>query len=196
MTGEAGTTRDRRDRPLVIVHTGDGKGKSTAAFGLALRGWKQGWSIGVYQFIKSGKWRVGERTALLALNDVFATTGQGGPVEWESLGSGWTWSRAANAKTSAAELAREGWAGVKDALAREEHTLYLLDEFNHVLHKGWVDVAEVIETLASRPGRQHVVITGRNAPQELIDAADLVTEMRMVRHPFTQGQRGQAGIEW
>ena len=87
------TTRQRRNRQLLIVHTGDGKGKSTAAFGLALRGWNQGWSIGVFQFVKSAKWRIGEQTALETLAEVHATTGVGGPIEWHKMGSGWSWSR-------------------------------------------------------------------------------------------------------
>ena len=86
------TTRQRRNRPLLIINTGDGKGKSTAAFGLALRGWNQGWSVGVFQFVKSAKWRLGEQDAFDALNSLHASSGAGGPVEWHKMGSGWSWS--------------------------------------------------------------------------------------------------------
>mgnify|MGYP000311181486 CR=1 FL=1 len=111
------TTRQRRNSPLVIVHGGAGKGKSTAAFGLALRGWNQGWSIGVFQFVKSAKWRIGEQAALAALDDVHRTTGQGGPIEWHKMGSGWSWSRKAGTEEDHAEAAREGWAEIKRRLA-------------------------------------------------------------------------------
>lgn len=189
------TTRERRKRPVVVVHTGDGKGKSTAAFGLALRGWHQGWSIAVYQFIKSGRWRTGEEEALRTLGGLHEASGKGGPVSWETMGSGWTWLRS-NVDDDPAERAREGWERVRAELASEAHDLYVLDEFNHVLDKGWVDVDDVVRTLRDRPGRQHVVITGRRAPEALMSAADLVTEMKKIKHPFDAGQRGQAGIEW
>lgn len=190
------TTRQRRNRPVVIVNTGDGKGKSTAAFGMALRGWNLGWSTAVFQFIKSGRWRVGEEAAFRALGRIHEETGEGGPVQWEVMGTGWTWLRATSAGEDPAEVARQGWHRVRDLLAAQAHTLYVLDEFNHVLDKGWVDVDEVVQVLRQRPGTQHVAITGRRAPQALIDAADLVTEMTKIKHPFDHGQRGQQGIEW
>ena len=111
------------------------------------------------------------------------------------MGTGWSWSRAHNA-VDPAEQAGEGWRSIREGLAEERHRFWLLDEFTYPLAWGWIDVSEVVEALGSRPGRQHVVITGRRCPQELIDAADLVTEMTLVKHPFQQGQRGQAGIEW
>ncbi|MBU7599705.1 cob(I)yrinic acid a,c-diamide adenosyltransferase [Streptomyces sp. P38-E01] len=184
------TTRQRRNRPLVAVHTGDGKGKSTAAFGLALRAWNQGWPIGVFQFVKSAKWKVGEERALRVLG----ASGEGGTVAWHKMGEGWSWVQ--RDPTSNEEAAREGWEQVKRDLAAETHRLYVLDEFAYPLRWGWVDTAEVVEVLRQRPGTQHVVITGRNAPSELIDAADLVTEMGKVRHPMDDGQKGQRGIEW
>ncbi|MBC6449895.1 cob(I)yrinic acid a,c-diamide adenosyltransferase [Actinokineospora xionganensis] len=190
------TTRQRRNRPLVVVHTGEMKGKSTAAFGLALRGWNQGWSIGVFQFVKSAKWRVGEETAFLALGKVHEETGEGGPVEWHKMGSGWSWSRKAGTDDDHAEAAREGWAEIKRRLGEETHGLYVLDEFTYPLKWGWIDVEDVVHTLANRPGHQHVVITGRDAPQSLVDAADLVTHMTKVKHPMDAGQKGQKGIEW
>ena len=190
------TTRQRRTRPLLIVHTGEMKGKSTAAFGLALRGWNQGWSIGVFQFVKSAKWKVGEEAALLALGEVHSRTGQGGPVEWHKMGAGWSWSRKHGTETDHAEAALEGWREIARRLAEERHRLYVLDEFTYPIKWGWVDLAEVISTLTTRPGHQHVVITGRSAPPELIEAADLVTEMTKIKHPMDTGAKGQKGIEW
>jgi len=179
------TTRQRRNRPLVMVHTGDGKGKSTAAFGLALRGWNQGWNIGVFQFVKSAKWRLGEQTAFEKLG-----------IEWHKMGSGWSWSRKAGSEDDHAADAAEGWAEIKRRMAAETHDLYLLDEFTYPINWGWVDIDDVVETLANRPGHQHVVITGRRADPKLVEVADLVTEMTKVKHPMDAGQKGQKGIEW
>jgi cob(I)alamin adenosyltransferase len=179
------TTRQRRNRPLVVVHTGDGKGKSTAAFGLALRGWNQGWSIAVFQFVKSAKWRLGEQTAFEQLG-----------IEWHKMGSGWSWSRKQGDEEDHAAAAVEGWAEIKRRIAAEEHDLLLLDEFTYPINWGWVDVDDVVETLVNRPGHQHVVITGRRADPRLVEVADLVTEMTKVKHPMDVGQKGQKGIEW
>lgn len=190
------TTRQRRNQPLTVVHTGPGKGKSTAAFGLALRGWNQGWSIGVFQFVKSAKWRIGEQTALETLNEVHEQTGKGGPIEWHKMGSGWSWSRKSGTEEDHARDAIEGWAEIKRRLAAETHTLYVLDEFTYVMKWGWVSVDEVVETLQNRPGHQHVVITGRYADPRLLEIADLATEMTKIAHPFDRGQKGQKGIEW
>ena len=190
------TTRQRRNSPLVIVHGGAGKGKSTAAFGLALRGWNQGWSIGVFQFVKSAKWRIGEQAALAALDDVHRSTGQGGPIEWHKMGSGWSWSRKAGTEEDHAEDAREGWAEIKRRLADETHTLYVLDEFTYLLKWGWLDIDDVVDSLTDRPGYQHVVITGRDPHPGLLEIADVATEMTKIAHPFDKGQKGQKGIEW
>jgi cob(I)alamin adenosyltransferase len=190
------TTRARRQRPLVIVHTGEMKGKSTAAFGLALRGWTQGWPIGVFQFVKSAKWKVGEETALRALGDVHASTGQGGPVTWNKMGEGWSWIQRPGSEADHAADAREGWEQIKRDLAAETYTLLVLDEFTYPMKWGWVDVDDVVATLRDRPGYQHVVITGRDADPRLIEAADLVTEMTKIKHPMDAGQKGQRGIEW
>ncbi|GAA4295747.1 cob(I)yrinic acid a,c-diamide adenosyltransferase [Actinokineospora soli] len=190
------TTRQRRNRPLLLVHTGEMKGKSTAAFGLALRGWNQGWDIGVFQFVKSAKWRVGEENAFLALGRLHEQTGEGGPVQWHKMGSGWSWSRKQGDETDHAEAAREGWREIARRLAAQEHDLYVLDEFTYPLKWGWIDVDEVVTTLVERPGHQHVVITGRDAPPALVEAADLVARMTKVKHPMDAGQKGQKGIEW
>ncbi|MGW5055403.1 cob(I)yrinic acid a,c-diamide adenosyltransferase [Actinokineospora sp. NPDC004072] len=190
------TTRQRRNRPLLLVHTGEMKGKSTAAFGLALRGWNQGWDIGVFQFVKSAKWRVGEESALLALGRLHEQTGEGGPVQWHKMGSGWSWSRKQGTEVDHAEAAREGWREIARRLAAQQHDLYVLDEFTYPLKWGWIDVDEVVAALAGRPGHQHVVITGRDAPAALVEAADLVVSMTKVKHPMDAGQKGQKGIEW
>ncbi|QMU71966.1 cob(I)yrinic acid a,c-diamide adenosyltransferase [Streptacidiphilus sp. P02-A3a] len=184
------TTRQRRSLPVLAVHTGPGKGKSTAAFGLALRAWNQGWPIGVFQFVKSAKWKVGEEHALRVLG----ASGEGGSVAWHKMGEGWSWVQRTIADSE--EAAREGWAQVQRDLAAETYRLYVLDEFTYPLHWGWIDTEEVLSVLRDRPGSQHVVITGRNAPQPLLDAADLVTEMTKVKHPMDAGRKGQPGIEW
>lgn len=190
------TTAQRRNRPLIMVHTGPGKGKSTAAFGLAMRGWNQGFSIGVFQFVKSAKWRIGEQTVLERLGELHEETGEGGPVAWHKMGSGWSWSRKAGTEEDHAADAAEGWQEIKRALAEERHDLYVLDEFTYPMKWGWVDVDDVVATLVERPGRQHVVITGRHADPRLVEAANLVTEMGQVKHPMEVGQKGQRGIEW
>jgi cob(I)alamin adenosyltransferase len=190
------TTRARRQRPLVIVHTGEMKGKSTAAFGLALRGWTQGWPIGVFQFVKSAKWKVGEETALRALGDVHSASGQGGPVSWHKMGEGWSWIQRPGTEADHAADALEGWEQIKRDLAAETYTMLVLDEFTYPMKWGWVDVDDVVATLRDRPGYQHVVITGRDADPRLIEAADLVTQMTKIKHPMDAGQKGQRGIEW
>lgn len=190
------TTRQRRNRPLVMVHTGDGKGKSTAAFGLALRGWNQGWNIGVFQFVKSAKWRIGEEAVFSRLNELHNETGEGGPVEWHKMGSGWSWSRKAGSEEDHAADAKEGWLEIKRRINAQEHDLYLLDEFTYPINWGWIDIDDVVETFANRPGQQHIIATGRRADPKLMEVADLVTEMGKVKHPMDAGQKGQRGIEW
>ncbi|MDN6625059.1 MAG: cob(I)yrinic acid a,c-diamide adenosyltransferase, partial [Acidipropionibacterium jensenii] len=187
------STRQRRLRPVLAVNTGDGKGKTTAAMGTALRAWHQGWSVGVFQFIKSGRWHVGEQDALEALGRIHRETGVGGPVTWETMGTGWSWTKAFDAEKDPAEAAREGWRHVRSLLAEQALDFYLLDEFSYPLDWGWIDVDEVVDVLTHRPGTQHVVITGRRAPDTLIEAADLVTGMTKIKHPFDAGRRGQAG---
>ena len=177
--------RKPRDTPLLIVITGDGKGKSTSAFGMLLRSWARGYRCGVFQFVKSGKWKVGEAKAAEAL----------GGIDWEKMGDGWTWI--SRDLEESADKAREGWAEVSRRLADERYEFLVLDELTYALDYGWLDTDEVIQTLKSRPGFQHVVITGRRAPQALIDAADLVSEVQPVKHPMKeQGIRAQQGIEW
>jgi cob(I)alamin adenosyltransferase len=186
------TTRQRRNRPLVVVHTGEMKGKSTAAFGLALRAWNQGWRIGVFQFVKSAKWKVGEEHAL----KVLGASGEGGTVAWHKMGEGWSWTRKAGTDEDHAANAREGWEQVKRDLAAQTYDFYVLDEFTYPMKWGWVDVDDVVETLTHRPGTQHVVITGRDADPRLVEVADLVMQTTKVKHPMDAGQKGQRGIEW
>jgi len=190
------TTRQRRRRPLLVVHTGEMKGKSTAAFGLALRAWSQGWSVGVFQFVKSAKWKVGEEAAFRALGRVHEQTGEGGPVEWHKMGEGWSWARKPGSADDHAAQAAEGWAEIRRRLEAQVHQLYVLDEFTYPLQWGWVDVHEVVDVLGRRAGRQHVVVTGRGAPAELVAAADLVMATTKIKHPMDAGQKGQPGIEW
>ena len=190
------TTRQRRNRPLVVVHTGEMKGKSTAAFGLALRGWSQGWSIAVFQFVKSAKWKVGEEQAFRALGRVHEETGEGGPVEWHKMGQGWSWVRKPGTDDDHAEQAREGWREIRRRLEAQAHDVYVLDEFTYPIKWGWVDVHEVVDVLARRTGRQHVIITGRDAAPALIEVADLVMQTTKIKHPMDAGQKGQRGIEW
>lgn len=185
------TTRERRNRPMLLVHTGDGKGKTSAAMGMALRAWAQGWPVGIYQFVKSATWVTGEYRALTTLGE--AT----GDVTFERMGTGCTWMRAAHGgEVSAEEAARLAWAEVRRGLAEERHRFWVLDEFTYTMDYGWIDTDEVVAALRDRPGTQHVVITGRRCPADIVELADLVTEMTKVKHPFDTGQKGQAGIEW
>ena len=189
------TTRARRNAPVLAVHTGPGKGKSTAAFGMALRAWNAGMSVAVFQFVKSAKWKVGEESAFAALGRLHDQDGAGGHVEWHKMGSGWSWSRKPGSDDDHAAAAAEGWAEIASRIGEQRHDFYVLDEFTYPLKWGWVPIDDVIEVLRDRPGG-HVVITGRDAPQPLLDAADLVTEMTKVKHPMDAGRKGQRGIEW
>jgi cob(I)alamin adenosyltransferase len=176
--------RKPRDRPLLVVITGYGKGKSTSAFGMMLRSWARGYRVGVFQFVKSGKWKVGEHKAAREL----------GGIDWEKMGDGWTWI--SRDLEHSADLAREGWAEVKRRIADERYEFLLLDELTYAITFGWLDEEDVVGTLRDRPGFQHVVVTGRDASPGLIEVADLVTEVVKVKHPFDQGIRAQQGIEW
>jgi len=189
-TADQAPRRAAREHALLVVNTGDGKGKSTAAFGVVQRAWAQGWPVGVYQFLKSGRWRVGEQAAAAALT----ASGAGGRIDWFTMGDGWTWT--SRDLEESAELAREGWAEVRRRLADETYRLLVLDEFTYAMTYGWVDTGEVVEVLTARPGLQHVVVTGRDAPDALIAVADLVSRVTKVKHPYDQGIRGQKGIEW
>jgi len=172
------------ERGLLIVHTGTGKGKSTAAFGLVLRCLGHGMRVGVVQFVK-GAWETGERTVLRRFPDL---------VTMRAMGEGFTWETQDRARDIAA--ARAAWDAAKAMLADPAYRLVLLDELNIVLRYDYLPAAEVVEALASRPRDLHVIVTGRNAKPELLEIADLVTEMKLVKHPFRAGVKAQAGIEF
>ncbi len=172
------------EKGLLVVHTGSGKGKSTAAFGLVLRALGQGWKVGVVQFIK-GAWSTGERTALAAFGD---------RVEWHTMGEGFTWETQDRARDIAA--AERAWGKARELMTRADIRLLVLDELNIALRYEYLSLSEVVEALTARPPGLHVVVTGRNAKPELIAAADLVTEMTLVKHHFAAGVKAQAGIEF
>lgn len=170
---------------LVIVNTGDGKGKSTAAFGIAFRARGRGMPVAIIQFLKRDGANYGELRAARELG-----------IEVEGAGDGWTWT--SKDLDESAELARAGWARAQQLIEADEHAVIVLDEFTYPMTYGWVDTAEVVAWLREhKPEMLHLVITGRNAPDELVAFADLVTEMRLVKHPFEeQGIKAQPGIEF
>jgi cob(I)alamin adenosyltransferase len=172
------------ERGLLIVHTGAGKGKTTAAFGMVLRAIGHGMRVGVVQFVK-GAWTTGERTVLAQFPDL---------VTCRAMGEGFTWDTQDRARDIAAS--RAAWEMAQAMLADPSYRLVLLDELNIVLRYGYLPVGDIVAALKAKPRDLHVVVTGRNAPPELIEAADLVTEMTLVKHHFAQGVRAQAGIEF
>jgi cob(I)alamin adenosyltransferase len=169
---------------LLMVHTGPGKGKSTAAFGLVLRALGNGWRVGVVQFIK-GAWETGERRALERFSDV---------VEWHTMGEGFTWETQDRQRDIAA--ASNAWRKAEQLMADPGIGLLVLDELNIALRYDYLPLADVLGTLANRRGDLHIVVTGRNAKPELIAIADLVTEMAVVKHHFAAGVKAQRGIEF
>jgi len=181
----AGKTVARKG--LLMVHTGAGKGKSTAAFGLALRALGHGWKIGVVQFGK-GQWRTGERNMLEKLGQEF------GQVSWHTLGEGFTWETQDRARDEAA--ARRAWEKARELMDAPQIRLLVLDELNISLRYEHLPLQEVLGALAARRDDLNVVVTGRNAKPELIAAADLVTEMTLVKHHFGAGVKAQEGIEF
>jgi cob(I)alamin adenosyltransferase len=172
------------ERGLLIVHTGAGKGKSTAAFGMVLRAIGHGMRVGIVQFIK-GAWNTGERDVLARFPDL---------VTCRAMGEGFTWDTQDRDRDIAA--ARAAWEMARTMIADPSYRLIVLDELNIVLRYDYLPLAEILAGLAARPRDLHVVVTGRNAPADLIAAADLVTEMTLVKHPFRAGIKAQAGIEF
>ncbi|NPV25669.1 cob(I)yrinic acid a,c-diamide adenosyltransferase [Bradyrhizobium aeschynomenes] len=172
------------EKGLLIVHTGKGKGKSTAAWGLMLRAIGRGFRIGVVQFGK-GAWETGERKAIAAFGD---------QVSWHTLGEGFTWETQDRARDVAA--AERAWAKAKELMADPAIRLLVLDELNIALRYDHLPIGDVVAALAARRPDLHVVVTGRNAKPELIEAADLVTEMNLVKHHFAAGVKAQEGIEY
>jgi cob(I)alamin adenosyltransferase len=172
------------EKGLLIVHTGTGKGKSTAAFGLALRVLGRGGRIGVVQFIK-GAWHTAERDALARFGE---------QVCWHTMGEGFTWETHDRARDIAA--AERAWAKAKDLIADPGSAMVILDELNIALRYDYLDLADVVRVLQGRRNNLHVVVTGRNAKPELVAAADLVTDMTLVKHHFAAGVKAQPGIEF
>jgi len=172
-----------RQRSLVLVNTGEGKGKSTAAFGVVMRGVARGWQVSVIQFIKSGKWRVGEEKIALQLG-----------VDWAKTGDGFTWLSDDLERSRA--RARAAWDLAAATLAAGDHQLVVLDEITYPLNWGWIEISAVVGAIRARPEHVNVILTGRDAPAELIDAADTVTEMVKVRHAYDRGVRGKRGIDF
>jgi cob(I)alamin adenosyltransferase len=186
-TNEPPTERPRRATEhvtsRVLVHTGEGKGKSSAAMGVMLRAVSAGWKVAVVQFVKSGKWRSGEEAAGRSLG-----------VDWWSLGDGFTWDSKDMDRSEA--VAREAWRSAAELIGRGEHRLVILDEITYPMNWGWIDTAEVVETIRSRPEDVSIVATGRDAPVELRAIADTVTEMVSEKHAFDDGITAMRGIEF
>jgi len=174
---------NERVRSVVIVNTGDGKGKSSSAFGVMVRGVARGWRVAVVQLIKSGQWKVGEEKIGRQLG-----------VDWWTIGEGFTWE--SDDLTRDEAVAREAWAQAKALIAAGEHQLVILDEITYPMTWGWISTDDVVETIRSRPPTVNIVATGRDAPQALIDVADTVTEMRMVKHAYERGINAMKGIEY
>lgn len=172
------------EKGLLIVHTGKGKGKSTAAFGLVLRAIGHGKKIGIVQFVK-GKWETGERAALEKFGD---------QITINTMGEGFTWETQDRQRDIAA--ANAAWEKAKALIADDIHDIVLLDELNIVLRYDYLNIAEIVAALNARPAMKHVVVTGRNAKDEMVEAADLVTDMTQVKHPFRSGVKAQIGIEF
>jgi cob(I)alamin adenosyltransferase len=172
-----------RQRSLVLVNTGDGKGKSTAAFGVVMRALARDWRVCVIQFIKSDKWKVGEEKLARSLG-----------VEWLKGGDGFTWE-SPDLEESAGR-ARAAWQLAAAAIGGGEYELVVLDEITYPLTYGWLDVAEVVAAIRDRPERVNIVATGRAAPAELVEVADTVTEMVKVKHAFDRGIRARRGIDF
>lgn len=174
----------RKKKGLILVHTGDGKGKTTAALGLTFRALGCGWKVLMIQFIK-GDWKYGELDAAKK----FA-----GQLEIHQMGEGFTWVVKSDERQK--ELARNAWEFGKKAIAGGQYQLIIFDEINYVLDYGFLPLEEVVETLNNKSENQHIVLTGRNAKPEIIEIADLVTEMKKIKHPFDAGIVAQRGIEF
>ncbi len=180
---EAPPTGDVRAKSLVLINTGDGKGKSTAAFGTAIRAIARGWNVAVIQFLKSGKWSVGEEK-------VGAQIG----IDWWALGDGFTWD-SENMDESEA-IARAAWDHAVSVISSGDYDLVVLDEVTYPINWGWIDESTAIETIQSRPEKVNLVLTGRDASEALVAAADTATEMVKIKHAFDQGVMARRGIDY
>ncbi|MGP0052492.1 MAG: cob(I)yrinic acid a,c-diamide adenosyltransferase [Solirubrobacteraceae bacterium] len=173
----------QRQRSLVLVNTGHGKGKSTAAFGVVMRGIARRWNVAVIQFIKSDKWVVGEEKIARQLG-----------VQWLKGGDGFTWESPDLDKSEG--RARAAWQLAAATIAAGDHQLVVLDELTYPLNWGWIDRAEVLGAISGRPEQVNIVITGRDAPPELIEIADTVTEMRKLKHAYDRGIKARRGLDF
>ncbi len=182
---EPGTPKGAAGRvpSLVLINTGHGKGKSSAAFGVMGRSWARGWTVGVVQFVKGGKWKVGERKLAEHLG-----------IEWQTLGDGFTWESTDLDETEA--KGRHAWEVARAKLASGDYDMLILDELTYAVTYGWVPVGDVVDGVLQRAPKTNVVITGRDAAPELIEIADTVTEMRMVKHAYEKGITARKGIEY
>ncbi len=174
----------RRAPSVVVVNTGDGKGKSTAAFGVVIRAVARDWPVAVVQFLKSGEWHVGEEAVC---RDRLG-------VDWWAIGEGFTWDSQDLSRDQA--VAREAWSHARAVITAGHHRLVVLDEVTYPLNWGWIDTAEVLETIRGRPAAVNVVCTGRDAPPALVELADTVTEMRKVKHAYDTGVIAKKGIDY
>lgn len=172
-----------RKPSLVIVNTGDGKGKSTAAFGIMIRAVARGWKVAVIQFLKSGDWKVGEEAIGRRLG-----------VDWWALGDGFTWD--ADELSESEAVALRAWEFAKERIMSGDYDLVILDEVTYPMNWGWIDPVEVVETIRTRPASVNIVATGRDASESLIEVSDTVTEMVKVKHPYDQGVMSRRGIDF
>lgn len=168
---------------LILVNTGDGKGKSTAAFGTAIRAVARGWKVAVIQFLKSGDWSVGEEKI-----------GRQIGIDWWVLGDGFTWDSDDMEESEA--IARTAWAHARSVIESGEYQMVVLDEITYPIRGGWIDLDEVLRTLRERPEQVNVILTGRGAPDPLIELADTVTDMTKVKHAYDRGIMAKRGIDY
>ncbi len=173
----------RRATSLVLVNTGDGKGKTTAAMGTVLRALARGWSVCVVQFVKSGRWHSGEVRLLSGLG-----------AEWHTMGDGFSWE--SDDLERSAEMAREAWALGKRAINSGEFNLVLLDEITYPINWGWIEERDVLATIGGRPPQVNLILTGRDAPEAIVGIADTVSEVRKVKHAFDDGIRAAKGLDY
>jgi cob(I)alamin adenosyltransferase len=173
----------RRAASLVVVNTGDGKGKSSSAFGMMIRAVARDWNVAVVQFIKSGNWNVGEEKVGRQLG-----------VDWHAFGDGFTWN--SDDLSNDMAHAAEGWAAACSLMAAGEHQLVILDELTYLSSFGWLPIEQIVEPIRNRPAHVNVIVTGRDAAPELIEIADTVTEMTEIKHAYQQGIRAMRGIDY
>lgn len=172
-----------RQRSVVVVNTGDGKGKTSAAVGVAVRGVARGWRVGVVQFLKSGKWKTGESKIAQEIG-----------IDWWSLGDGFTWE--SDDLEESGRLARQAWELAAGLIATGDHQLVILDEITYSMVYEWVPIEDVVAAITNRPPTVNIVLTGRDAPDEIVAVADTVTEMRNVKHAYERGISAMKGIDF